>query len=126
MDIQKLMDTMNQAAQLDRANTQLTLGELLATLRAMPLEKEIPIFYSAHSYRGYYCDLAFGKQRQGTVKEALEYYSTIIGETFQGYKGGDFTMGKSTPLWLAKWGYCGERIVAFTSEGNYITAEDDG
>ena len=29
-----------------------------------------------------------------------------MGATFEGYKGGDFLMGKNTPLWVANYSYC--------------------
>ena len=30
-----------------------------------------------------------------------------IGEVFEGYKGGDYTMSKNTPVWVANYGNSG-------------------
>lgn len=39
-----------------------------------------------------------------TVGEWIEVLKQAIGKTFTGYKGGDFLMGKNTPVWLAEYG----------------------
>lgn len=86
-----------------------------------------------NSWRGSYCELAIQTESLGSVnteeveKEYTEYGMTIyktksigkenptveewievlkqaIGKTFTGYKGGDFLMGKNTPVWLAEYG----------------------
>jgi hypothetical protein len=38
------------------------------------------------------------------VSDVIELLERVQGKTFTGYKGGDFTMGKSTPLWVANYG----------------------
>lgn len=38
------------------------------------------------------------------VEDLLNKLKECIGKTFQGYKGGDFTMGKQTPVWVANYG----------------------
>ena len=64
------------------------------------------------SYRGYYSDLAFEPgDRCVTVKELLERANEANGDTFTGYKGGDFVMGDDTPLWAAPYGSTGLAIV---------------
>lgn len=85
------------------------------------------------SYRGIYRELAIQTERKGryygdiketteygdiheriyigkenpTVSEWIEVLKEAIGKTFEGYKGGDFTMSKNTPVWLAEWGDSG-------------------
>lgn len=83
------------------------------------------------SWRGSYCELAIQTEQVGsyntdkvmheseygdsyemksigkenpTVKEWIEVLKEAIGKTFVGYKGGDFLMGKNTPVWLAEYG----------------------
>lgn len=38
------------------------------------------------------------------VKEWIDVCKEVIGKTFTGYKGGDFTMSKNTPVYLAEYG----------------------
>ena len=38
------------------------------------------------------------------VKHLLQMLKSIIGKTMTGYKGGNFLIGKSTPLWVSKYG----------------------
>lgn len=39
-----------------------------------------------------------------TVKDLLKVLKLSLGKYYVGYKGGDFTMGKTTPLWVANHG----------------------
>lgn len=39
-----------------------------------------------------------------TVAEWIEVLKETMGKTFTGYKGGDFTMSKNTPVYLAEYG----------------------
>ena len=39
-----------------------------------------------------------------TVKDVIEKLQLILGKYVVGYKGGDFTMGKTTPVWVANYG----------------------
>lgn len=65
MDIQAMVDGMTVRWQRERAETQMTLGKMIATLEAMPEGTEVANLNSAHSYRGYYSDLAF-ERGEGT------------------------------------------------------------
>jgi hypothetical protein len=113
MDIQKLVDAMNAQAQMERAQTQVTLGELVLSLKKA--DPSLPVTVNGggsignpHSYRGYYCDIAFERTLdRATVAEVLAIVEPCLGQTFQGYKGGDFAMGKSTPVFIANYGDCG-------------------
>lgn len=88
------------------------------------------------SYRGYYCDLAiertgernertelsefelagYGTYTPGhsevsikadpTVADLLTALSLAVGEDFEGYKGGQFTMYPDTRLWVSEYGAC--------------------
>lgn len=69
-------------------------------------------FHNPHSYRGYYEDLAFEPALNVRVGDMLADAQSALGATFQGYKGGDFTMSSHTDCWLADYGSCGETIGA--------------
>lgn len=58
-------------------------------------------FANPHSYRGYYGRLAFEPTRNVTVAEMLASARKAIGATYRGYKGGEYTMGKYTEVYLA-------------------------
>lgn len=126
MNIQALMDRMIAQWQRERAETQMTLGKLIAALEAMPEGAEVANLNSAHSYRGYYSDLAF-EQGEGTRKaaELLSECRAAMGKVFCGYKGGDYVMGALTPVWLASYGCCGSKLMALHAGGEIETAEDD-
>jgi hypothetical protein len=58
----------------------------------------------AASYRGYYEMLAFEPtEEEHTVAELLVECEAANGKTFTGYKGGDFTMGINTKVWVSAW-----------------------
>ena len=77
---------------------------IIATLEQFPREKVVPLGWgegSAHSYRGYYDDLAFEPKRNATVGEMLDEARSAIGKTFSGWKGGEYEMDTFTTCWLA-------------------------
>ena len=93
----------------------LTLGDLIDRLRQEPDQsKRLKVgFRSPHSYRGYYADLAFEITEGVTVGEMLAAAESALGSTYQGWKGGDYTMHDYTDTWLvAEEGDCGESIGA--------------
>ncbi|MDP1729143.1 MAG: hypothetical protein Q8L27_03000 [archaeon] len=47
--------------------------------------------------------ISIGKENP-TVAEWIKVLKEAIGKTFTGYKGGDFLMGKGTPVYLAEYG----------------------
>jgi hypothetical protein len=124
-NIQAMMSGMSAQWQKERSESQMTLGKLIETLAAMPPEMELEGFGEAHSYRGYYSDLAFKKMEQKTTaSKALEMARVCMGEVFTGYKGGDFQMGSNTPVWIANYGACGMKIMAIRDDGTLELAED--
>lgn len=96
------------------APRHLSLGELIGRLEAAHPARLIPLgFRKPHSYRGYYHDLAFEVARDITVAEMLTAARSALGATFQGWKGGDYTMGDYTSCWLVtERGDCGETLGA--------------
>lgn len=123
--MQAYIDGLSREWQGQRARTQITLGRLIAILAAMPADEEIENLRNIHSYRGYYCDLALElKPGKRKVKELLEESRAAMGKVFTGYKGGDFLMGESTPLWVADYGTTGSRLMDI-SQRKVILAEED-
>ena len=110
----------------ERAETQMTLGKLITALEAMPKETQVANMRSAHSYRGYYSDLAF--EREAGTRQAGELLTecrNAMGRVFQGYKGGDFVMGESTPIWIAEYGCGGDKLMDVHTDGTLDTAPDE-
>ena len=100
---------------------QFSLGDLIERLSPIPLMQEpwgerlpepktvrfdfgntMPIELS--SYRGSYEELSIiysgDYDKRLTVEQFLARLKTAVGETFQGWKGGDFVMDTITPLWV--------------------------
>ena len=117
---------MSAQWQKERSMSQMTLGKMIERLDAMAPEAMVEGIESPHSYRGYYSDLAFerGESRIEAGK-ALALCKSAMGEVFMGYKGGDFRMGRNTPVWLADYGCCGEKIMAIKDDGALELANDD-
>jgi hypothetical protein len=124
--MQAYVDGINQQMQRARAETQMTLGKLISALRAMPPDTQVANLCHPHSYRGYYCDLAFVLgNRTRRAAELLAECEAAMGEVFTGYKGGEFVMGTLTPVWVASCGCCGERLIALHSDGTLEAAADE-
>jgi hypothetical protein len=126
--MQALVDAMSEQWRKERAATQMTLGELIGALERLPSETLVQGLTHAHSYRGYYSDLAF--EPQGTSVSAgdlLAQCRAAMGRVFEGYKGGDYVMGETTPIWIADYGTtCGARkILDLNADGTFATREDE-
>jgi hypothetical protein len=126
MNMQALINDLSQEWQRKRAETQLTLGRLIATLEAMPSGAQVANLRDPGSYRGYYQDLYFEQQFGARpASELLADCKEAMGKVFIGYKGGEFVMGELTPLWVATYGCCGERLLAVRAGGEIQTSADD-
>ncbi|MER7046722.1 hypothetical protein [Streptomyces jumonjinensis] len=89
----------------------MTLDELITALRqADPAQVVRNGFASPHSYRGYYSELAFEPAQDVTVGDMLDAAVSALGETYEGYKGGSFTMSGGTDCYLAVYGRIGRAI----------------
>jgi hypothetical protein len=122
--MQALVDGMSAQWQRDRAASQMTLGKLIERLETLPPETMLDLA-SPHSYRGYYSDLAFEIGDKIAAADALKMCRAAMGEVFQGYKGGDYQMGRNTPVWRASYGCCGQKIMAVRDDGTLELAEDE-
>jgi hypothetical protein len=115
LSIQELLEAMGAK---DRRETmqksdQLVLGEL--TILMDNVDGEKPVVFddvdcvptSVGSWRGSYRELAIrydGGSEPMTVDEFHAILDDADGKTFKGYKGGDFTMSSTTPVWVANRG----------------------
>ena len=134
MDIQAMLDGMSELARSTRSQYHVTLGGLITMLQSLEPSAKVWLDDGSApgqlmSYRGYYADLAFSRTYADlafsrtseaiTVDQMLTTCQAALGQSFEGYKGGDYVMGEDTPLWMANWGMTGLAIVAMqpTPEG---------
>ena len=94
--------------------TQLTIGGLLDLLRKANQTDPWTGGDSVDSYRGYYDELAIEPGGTATVADAVAMLEESIGATFEGYKGGDYTMYGHTPVWSAPYGSTGAPVTGIT------------
>lgn len=113
-------DTTPEPAQLD-------LGDLIAALEAAgPDTKVRDGFTRPHSYRGFYDELAFELVHDVTVAEMLADARSALNATYQGWKGGDYTMDRYTPVWLVPGRGCtGETLGAVSLHLMLAAVSDD-
>lgn len=117
MDIQKLFDIVGDASRLTRSHYHLTLGSAIKWLSDAP--PDAPVLFDTgevpgrpQSYRGHYSDLSLVPDGDlDTVGKLLAALTKANGDTFIGYKGGNFLMGDDTPLWVANYGCTGRAII---------------
>jgi hypothetical protein len=80
----------------------MNLGDLITRLEAADPDQTVRQgFNHPHSYRGDYMDLAFEPAANITVADMLAAARSALGATYQGWKGGDFTMSEHTWCWLS-------------------------
>lgn len=140
MDFQKYVDEMMKSARAKSLaeSDQLTVGEIIAKLEpiienqkkrmADGKREEATVVYDFEylfptridSWRGIYAELALNfvdndrggsNEKEMTVTEFLEMMKSVIGKEFTGYKGGEYTMSESTPVWVANYGNSGNTAV---------------
>lgn len=103
---------------------QMTLGKLIVTLKGMDSFTLVPNLCHPHSYRGYYHEIAFELNYTTHAHSLLATCERALGETYQGWKGGDYTMGDETPVWVAERGSTGFRLMALRSDGSFELSVD--
>jgi hypothetical protein len=91
----------------------ITLGELIEQLSSLPADRYLVFDWcwlkpdGLRSYRGCYSDLAVGftdAYQSVTVGQFLQECREAVGKTYEGYKGGEYRMSESTPVWVANYG----------------------
>lgn len=101
-------------APLDAPWRPLALGELIDLLKGEAQSDEVRFDFGlliprkVASYRGYYEQLALGYdqdwQKSVTVADLLAELGGAVGRDYGGWKGGEYTMGRTTPVWAANSG----------------------
>jgi hypothetical protein len=92
--------------------TYIELGGIIARLEQEDPDRVLPIgFANPHSYRGHYEQLAFEPVRDITVGDMLAAARSALGTTFEGWKGGDFTMTETTDCWISMHGESGDNKI---------------
>jgi hypothetical protein len=88
-----------------RLTQALTLRGLIEILKSFPRDFQVWDLTNDHSYRGYYRDLAFEvADYKNDIESLIEWLETLNGKEYQGWRGGNFTMGPSTRVWIAEEG----------------------
>jgi hypothetical protein len=89
------------------------LGDIIDTLERMPPTAPVKFQGGSNpsafiSWRGRYEELSLapGGADEMTAAELLAKAHAADGAEFRGYKGGDFTMSRSTPVWADDYGDC--------------------
>lgn len=139
MDLQTMLDnaTEHMRAEVMKTSRQLTLGELIIKLEAIPIkvgddEQEVRFDFGSFypnglmSWRGSYRELAIDysdkwddNNKPPKLSQFIKELKEAIGKTYEGYKGGDFIMGKTTPIWVAHYGDSGETAVVDILDEDY-------
>jgi hypothetical protein len=90
----------------------LCLGTLIERLeKEDPARVVMPGFAAPHSHRGDYSHVAFEIRPSATVGAMLADARSALGATYEGWKGGDYTMDKWTPVHIVQEeGRCGEPL----------------
>jgi hypothetical protein len=107
------------------------LGELITLLKHRPQDDQVRFDFGGFipryvaSYRGFYEQLAIGYdedwQKPVTVAELLIQLRGAVGATFTGYKGGEYTMDASTPVWAANHGYSNQTAIVGLADCSWQT-----
>lgn len=81
-----------------------TLKEIISALEAVPdKERIVKVGWKhPHSYRGYYEDLAFEKAEGVSLQSMLDCAKSALGQTFGGWKGGEYHMDEDVCVWLTE------------------------
>jgi len=109
-DFAKLMNAMSTCWAESRSEYHLTLGEAIDQIKTFDPILEVEFDFGGYpdgldSYRGYYSDLAIDKRVEKTTVDGFTaMLEAALDNTYTGYKGGDYTMTETTPLWFGAYG----------------------
>ena len=128
--IESILTAVNRVRDAELTGRMYTLGDLIGKLEAVDPSLPVEFVYpedtnerlkryryddkydentvgvgSFESYRGYYEFLSIRPQEKiTTVAEVLKNAREAVGKTYEGYKGGDYTMDRSTFIWCSHHG----------------------
>jgi hypothetical protein len=90
---------------------QWNLGQLIEALERVPAAGYVQFrfahlgFGSLMSYRGYYDQPAIAPgDGPDNAAAVLAVLRAAVGASYEGYKGGNYVMDRSTQLWVAEYG----------------------
>lgn len=90
---------------------RITLGNLIEWLEQQDQNLVVKDgFGSPHSDRGDYSELAFAPVETATIADMLAHAKSAVGNTYTGWKGGNYEMGEYTNVYIGEYGDCGEPI----------------
>lgn len=136
MDFQEMITNKVSAMRQEELKDMpiLTLGEIVAKLEAIEAahtdKEDFWVRYDfgsltptkLMSWRGVYAELALGYEdgkNWPKITDVLDELKSGIGKTFEGYKGGDFKMGRGTPVWVANYGDSGNTAIVDILDNSY-------
>lgn len=107
---------------------QMDLGELCDTIRNAPKGTIVMTdtgesVSNPHSYRGYYEQASIEPDSTGTsyTEHFSDQLDAFIDNIAEGWKGGDFYMDSSTPVWVSYEGSCsGRALVGIEMDGDVM------
>lgn len=110
-------------------NSGLNLGQVITLLSKRPGDHLCAFDFGGTrpagvgSYRGFYEDLAIGfeEDNSATVAEVLATLKAAIGETFHGWKGGEYRMKESSTVWVANRGNTSDTFIKGLRDCDYMT-----
>lgn len=93
----------------------LTLGDVLVALQKEDPEKMLKFGLTyGHSYRGYYDQVAFELSPYISVGNMKKEVEEAVNHTYTGWKGGEYSMNLTTPVWVADLGGTGDPLTRLT------------
>lgn len=138
MDLQTYLDNAIKAERTEQLarSDQLTLGEIISKCEVIAAlehtlsdgsEPEVVFDFEylapagIGSWRGSYDELAlsFADSARPRLSEFIQMLKEADGETYTGYKGGEFVMSRHTPVWVANYGHAGNTAVVDVVDDGY-------
>lgn len=95
------------------------LERLIEALEKMPADAVVKHgFGRPFSWRGSYSELSFEPEENAVIGDMLAHARSALGQTFTGYKGGEFKMHGYTDCYIDPYGECpgngiSEQLVAY-------------
>lgn len=89
----------------------MTLGQLVRALELAPRDRVVRRGLThPHSYRVYSRDIGFELGGPISIGGMLGVVRSALGETFEAWKGGEYTMGPDVDVHVAAWGEPGDDL----------------
>lgn len=108
----------------------MTLGQIIDTLKRKEPTEEVRFDFvyfrptTLRSWRGDYSQLSLGyahdSPKTTTVAELLAECEAAVGKTFQGWKGGDYTMNERTRVYVGNSGEGAGTAIVDIIDGTYL------